>query len=47
MAASELLNEQLGAVTHVEKNGGNVIRADDCPLSALTEFWGQVVPLHG
>ncbi len=36
MAASELLNQQLGAVTHVEQNGGYVIRGDGCPLSALT-----------
>ena len=36
MAASELLNEQLGAVTHVEQNGGYVIRGEGCPLSALT-----------
>jgi predicted ArsR family transcriptional regulator len=34
--ASELLNEQLGAVTHVEENGGYVIRGVGCPLSALT-----------
>jgi predicted ArsR family transcriptional regulator len=32
-AVSELLNEQLGAVTHVEKNGGYVIRGEGCPLS--------------
>ena len=30
MAASELLNEQLGAVTHVEQNGGYVIRGEGC-----------------
>lgn len=35
-AASELLNTQLGAVTHVEGNGGYVIRAAGCPLAALT-----------
>jgi len=34
--ASELLNGQLGAVTHVEENGGYVIRGAGCPLSALT-----------
>ena len=34
--ASELLNEQLGAVTHVEKNGRYVIRGAGCPLSAVT-----------
>jgi predicted ArsR family transcriptional regulator len=36
MAASKRLNEQLGAVTHVEQNGGYVIRGEGCPLSALT-----------
>lgn len=35
-AASDLLNVQLGAVTHVEQNGGLVIRGESCPLSALT-----------
>ncbi len=35
-AASVLLNEQLGAVTHVEQNGGYIIRGECCPLSALT-----------
>jgi predicted ArsR family transcriptional regulator len=35
-AASELLNKQLGAVTHVEGNGGYVIRGAGCPLAALT-----------
>ena len=34
--ASELLNEQLGAVTHIEENGGYIIRGVGCPLSALT-----------
>jgi predicted ArsR family transcriptional regulator len=34
--ASELLNEQLGAMTHVERNGGYVIRGVGCPLAALT-----------
>ena len=33
---ANLLNEQLGAVTHVEQNGGYVIRGEGCPLSALT-----------
>jgi predicted ArsR family transcriptional regulator len=36
MAASEWLNEQLGAVTHVEQNSGYIIRGEGCPLSALT-----------
>jgi len=36
IAASEMLNEQLGAVTHVEENGSYVIRGEGCPLSALT-----------
>jgi predicted ArsR family transcriptional regulator len=35
-AASELLNKHLGAVTHVEGNGGYVIRGVACPLAALT-----------
>ena len=35
-AASEVLNQQLGAVTHVDENGTYVIRGDGCPLSALT-----------
>jgi DeoR family transcriptional regulator, suf operon transcriptional repressor len=34
--ASKLLNEQLGAVTHVESNGPYVIRGATCPLAALT-----------
>jgi predicted ArsR family transcriptional regulator len=34
--ASELLNDQLGAMTHVERNGGYVIRGVGCPLAALT-----------
>jgi predicted ArsR family transcriptional regulator len=35
-AASELLNKELGAVTHVERNGRYVIRGAGCPLAALT-----------
>ena len=35
-AASELMNEHLGALTHVEGNGGIVIRGAGCPLAALT-----------
>ena len=35
-AASQVLNEQLGALTHVEGNGGYIIRGVGCPLSALT-----------
>ena len=34
--ASEMLNEHLGALTHVEGNGRPVIRGVGCPLSALT-----------
>src|SRR5829696_6919940 len=34
--ASEMLNDQLGAMTHVEGNGGYVIRGIGCPLAALT-----------
>ena len=36
MAARDLLNQQLGAVTQIELNGGYVIRGEGCPLSALT-----------
>ncbi|MGH9373691.1 MAG: helix-turn-helix transcriptional regulator [Vicinamibacterales bacterium] len=35
-AAIELLNTQLGALTHFEENTGCVIRGDGCPLAALT-----------
>jgi predicted ArsR family transcriptional regulator len=35
-AASQLMNEQLGALTHVEGNGRIVIRGAGCPLAALT-----------
>lgn len=34
--ASEILNEQLGATTRVEGNGGYIIRGFGCPLAALT-----------
>ena len=34
--ASEMMNEQLGATTRVEGNGGYVIRGFGCPLAALT-----------
>ena len=33
---SEIMNEQLGATTHVETNGTYVIRGFGCPLAALT-----------
>ena len=33
---SEMMNEHLGALTHVESNGGYVIRGMGCPLAALT-----------
>jgi predicted ArsR family transcriptional regulator len=33
---SEMMNEQLGALTHVEGNGGYTIRGHGCPLAALT-----------
>ena len=36
LATSEMLNAQLGAVTHVEENGRYIIRGEGCPLSALT-----------
>ena len=35
-AASRMLNEELGALTHVEQNGHITIRGASCPLSALT-----------
>ncbi len=34
--ASELMNDQLGALTHVEADGFYIIRGKGCPLSALT-----------
>jgi predicted ArsR family transcriptional regulator len=34
--ASELMNNDLGALTHVESNGKIVIRGAGCPLAALT-----------
>ena len=33
---SEMMNEQLGAMTYVEANGGYIIRGVGCPLAALT-----------
>lgn len=36
MQASRLMNDQLGAVTHVEGNGELIIRGAACPLAALT-----------
>jgi predicted ArsR family transcriptional regulator len=33
---TEMMNEQLGALTHVEENGGYTIRGSGCPLAALT-----------
>jgi predicted ArsR family transcriptional regulator len=33
---SEMMNDQLGALTHVEGNGGYIIRGMGCPLAALT-----------
>jgi predicted ArsR family transcriptional regulator len=35
-AASELLNQRLGALTRVERNGRFVIRGIGCPLAALS-----------
>ena len=35
-AASDMMNEYLGAVTHVEANGEIIIRGTGCPLAALT-----------
>jgi predicted ArsR family transcriptional regulator len=34
--ASDMMNEQLGATTRVEENGGYVIRGFGCPLAAVT-----------
>jgi predicted ArsR family transcriptional regulator len=34
--ASRILNERLGAVTHVETNGSYIIRGAGCPIAALT-----------
>ena len=34
--ASEMMNEQLGAATRVEADGGYIIRGFGCPLAALT-----------
>ncbi|MCA1583863.1 MAG: hypothetical protein LC791_03485 [Acidobacteria bacterium] len=34
--ASAMMNEQLGALTHVDGNGSYVIRGAACPLAALT-----------
>lgn len=36
VAASELMNEHLGALTEVDGNGAIVIRGAGCPLAALT-----------
>src|SRR5688500_8906378 len=33
---SEMMNEQLGALTRVERTGGHIIRGLGCPLAALT-----------
>ena len=35
-AASQMMNEHLGAMTRVESNGVIVIRGAGCPLAALT-----------
>jgi predicted ArsR family transcriptional regulator len=35
-AASEIMNEQLGAVTRVQENGRYVIQGEACPLAAVT-----------
>ena len=35
-AVSDLMNDQLGALTHVESNGGYVIHGTGCPLAAVT-----------
>lgn len=33
---SGMLNDRLGAMTHVERNGGYIIRGAGCPLAAVT-----------
>ena len=33
---SDMMNEQLGAIAHIEANGGFVIRGVGCPLAAVT-----------
>ena len=35
-AASRIMNDHLGALTHVERNGAIIIRGRGCPLAALT-----------
>ena len=34
--ASKILNDELGAMTHVEENGAYIIRGVGCPLAAVT-----------
>jgi predicted ArsR family transcriptional regulator len=36
ITTSQLLNEQLGAITRVQENGTYVIQGEACPLAALT-----------
>jgi len=36
IAASEMMNEHLGALTHVVENGALIIQGNGCPLAALT-----------
>ena len=35
-ATSQILNEQLGAITRVQENGTYVIQGESCPLAAVT-----------
>jgi DeoR family suf operon transcriptional repressor len=35
-SASDLLNDELGGITHIEENRGYVIRGLACPLAAIT-----------
>jgi predicted ArsR family transcriptional regulator len=35
-SASDLLNDELGGITHIEENHGYVIRSLACPLAAIT-----------
>ena len=46
MAASDLLKEQFGAVTHVEQNGGYVIRGEGCPVVGLAHAADNAITLQ-
>jgi hypothetical protein len=46
MAESDLLKEQFGAVTHVEQNGGYVIRGEGCPVVGLAHAADNAITLQ-